>query len=43
MWDMSDSRQSSQPAIRIGLRANWQQFTLLLVINAFVGAMIGLE
>ncbi len=26
-----------------GLRENWQQFTLLVVINAFVGAMIGLE
>ncbi len=28
---------------RLGLRANWQQFTLLVVINAFVGAMVGLE
>lgn len=27
----------------LGLRANWQQFTLLVVINAFVGAMVGLE
>jgi MFS family permease len=30
-------------SIRLGLRANWQQFTLLVVVNAFVGAMIGLE
>lgn len=29
--------------IVLGLRANWQQFTLLMVINAFVGAMVGLE
>ncbi|MGD2050450.1 MAG: MFS transporter, partial [Chloroflexota bacterium] len=29
--------------IVLGLRENWQQFTLLVVINAFVGAMIGLE
>jgi len=29
--------------IRLGLRANWQQFTLLVVVNAFVGAMVGLE
>jgi MFS family permease len=29
--------------IRLGLRANWQQFTLLVVINAFVGGMVGLE
>lgn len=27
----------------LGLRANWQQFTLLVIVNAFVGAMIGLE
>jgi MFS family permease len=25
------------------LRANWQQFTLLVIVNAFVGAMVGLE
>src|ERR1700716_12422 len=29
--------------VRLGLRANWQQFTLLVVINAFVGGMVGLE
>jgi hypothetical protein len=29
--------------IRLGLRANWQQFALLVVINAFVGAMVGIE
>ncbi|MGE0681323.1 MAG: MFS transporter [Candidatus Binatia bacterium] len=28
---------------RLGLRANWQQFTLLVLINAFVGGMVGLE
>ncbi|MEO8424622.1 MAG: MFS transporter, partial [Actinomycetota bacterium] len=28
---------------RLGIRANWRQFTLLLTINAFVGAMVGLE
>ena len=26
-----------------GLRANWRQFSLLVLINAFVGAMVGLE
>ncbi len=26
-----------------GLRQNWKQFTLLVIINAFVGAMVGLE
>src|SRR5688572_5104924 len=29
--------------VRLGLNENWQQFTLLVVINAFVGGMIGLE
>lgn len=29
--------------IRLGLRANWAQFALLVVINAFVGAMVGME
>jgi MFS family permease len=28
---------------RLGLGANWRQFTLLVVVNAFVGAMVGLE
>jgi MFS family permease len=30
-------------ALSLGLRENWQQFTLLVVVNAFVGAMVGLE
>lgn len=29
--------------IRLGLRANWRQFTLLLIVNAFVGGMVGIE
>lgn len=29
--------------IKHGLKENWKQFSLLVVINAFVGAMIGLE
>ena len=28
---------------KLGLKENWYQFTLLVVVNAFVGAMIGLE
>src|SRR6266496_2757545 len=31
------------PAIALGLRANWRQFWLLVLVNAFVGAMVGLE
>ncbi len=29
--------------VRLGLRANWQQFWLLVLVNAFVGGMVGLE
>ncbi len=29
--------------IRLGLRENWRQFAVLVVVNAFVGAMVGLE
>ena len=31
------------PQTKLGLRENWRQFTLLVIINAFVGGMIGLE
>lgn len=29
--------------IALGLRENWKQFTLLVIVNAFVGGMIGME
>ena len=35
--------QGVQPVVQLGLRANWRQFTLLVIVNAFVGAMVGLE
>jgi MFS family permease len=31
------------PTIRLGLRENWAQFALLVLVNAFVGGMVGLE
>ena len=31
------------PAVRLGLRENVAQFSLLVVVNAFVGAMVGME
>ena len=31
------------PGIQLGLRENWSQFSLLVLVNAFVGAMVGLE
>ncbi|RWD51252.1 MAG: MFS transporter [Mesorhizobium sp.] len=30
-------------SVRLGLRENWPQFALLVVINAFVGGMVGIE
>ena len=33
----------SDAGITLGLRENWQQFSLLVLINAFVGGMVGLE
>lgn len=29
--------------IKLGLRENWKQFALLVIVNAFVGGMVGLE
>ena len=43
---IADSLAVEMPAHQVpalGLRENWQQFALLVVVNAFVGAMVGLE
>jgi MFS family permease len=37
------SDRTSIPDIRLGLRENWPQFSLLVLLNAFVGGMVGLE
>jgi MFS family permease len=37
------SASAPRPGIRLGLRANWPQFALLALINAFVGGMVGIE
>ena len=29
--------------IQLGLKENWKQFTLLVIVNGFVGGMVGLE
>jgi MFS family permease len=29
--------------VRLGLKENWRQFSLLMLINAFVGGMVGME
>lgn len=39
----SPSGQAPRPETRLGLRQNLAQFSLLVLVNAFVGAMLGLE
>jgi MFS family permease len=34
---------SQRPELRLGLRENLGQFSLLVLVNAFVGAMVGME
>ncbi|WP_027550667.1 MFS transporter [Bradyrhizobium sp. Cp5.3] len=42
---MSDAAAAPQraPSVRLGLKENWPQFALLVLINAFVGGMVGIE
>jgi MFS family permease len=37
----ADAAESS--GLRLGLRENWRQFSLLVLINAFVGGLVGIE
>jgi MFS family permease len=37
------SPSAAAPEIRLGLRENWAQFAVLVLVNAFVGGMVGLE
>jgi MFS family permease len=39
----SAGEKEASPALKLGLRENWRQFWLLVLVNAFVGAMVGLE
>jgi len=41
--DAADTASAAPPRIALGLQQNWRQFTLLVLINAFVGGMVGLE
>jgi hypothetical protein len=40
---MSRSAPTSAGPVRLGLRENIAQFSLLVVVNAFVGGMVGIE
>src|SRR3989344_8132630 len=35
--------RSTGSLVRLGLKENWQQFAMLVLINAFVGGMVGIE
>src|SRR5229473_995218 len=38
----SVSKTEDQP-VKLGLKENWRQFALLMLVNAFVGGMVGVE
>jgi MFS family permease len=38
----SAAKKEDSP-VRLGLKENWRQFALLILINAFVGGMVGIE
>lgn len=40
---MNESSDDKTDSIKLGLRTNIHQFSILVLVNAFVGAMIGLE
>ncbi|MFE1314958.1 MFS transporter [Streptomyces sp. NPDC058755] len=40
---MSDATGAAARPVRLGLRENWLQFTLLVVVNVCVGGLVGLE
>src|SRR5262249_24383073 len=43
MADAANTASTNAVRIALGLRENWEQFALLVLINAFVGGMVGLE
>src|SRR5260370_6504236 len=43
MSEAASAAKSEGSLVRLGLKENWQQFSLLVLINAFVGGMVGIE
>lgn len=43
MWRPNCVEGLVSEAVTLGLRANWLQFSLLVLVNAFVGGMVGIE
>ena len=43
MTEAAPVAESEGRPVRLGLKENWRQFSLLMLINAFVGGMVGME
>ena len=43
MGEAASVSRSAGSRVKLGLKENWQQFALLVLINAFVGGMVGIE
>jgi MFS family permease len=43
MSEAASAAKSEGSLVRLGLKENWRQFALLILINAFVGGMVGIE
>lgn len=43
MSTLLHAASSADAGPRLGLKENWQQFALLVLVNAFVGGMVGIE
>ena len=41
--DLLENYKMRTENIKLGLKENWLQFTILVIVNAFVGGMVGLE
>jgi hypothetical protein len=39
----NNDNDNNVPSVRLGLLSNINQFLILVLVNAFVGAMVGLE
>jgi hypothetical protein len=37
------TRGAPSTRVRLGLKENWRQFAMLVLVNAFVGGMVGIE
>src|SRR6266850_4505479 len=43
MSEAASAAKSEGSLVRLGLKENWRQFALLILVNAFVGGMVGVE